>query len=116
MTNASQVPGVPDNNAVIPTVSKCLMSDCTFNRGSLCHAKSICVGEKHQKCDTYTVSDNKIGEDATRGRVGSCRVAKCVHNRSPLCGAGSITVSGHEDHADCGMFKDRDVMENRMNN
>jgi hypothetical protein len=89
----------------IPVISNCSMTDCAFNSSGLCHAASIDVGDDHQKCDTYIVSGQKIGESSTIGGVGTCKVSKCSFNKGSMCGAGAITVSRHNDHADCGMFK-----------
>ncbi len=91
---------------VIPKISNCAMDDCSFNTNHICHAKSISVGDDHQKCDTYSASEHKSGEGSVIGGVGSCKVVKCLFNKGGmLCGAGGITISRHDDHADCLMFK-----------
>ncbi len=89
----------------IPMISGCGMTDCAFNTGKLCHAKSICIGDDHPKCDTYTRSADKIGDTTVIGRVGVCKVKSYSYNSTPLCSASAIKLSRHRDHADCAMYK-----------
>jgi hypothetical protein len=89
-----------------PVISKCYMLECAFNGAGLCHAAAITVGDYHPKCDKYSSSNKKSGVIFSSGSVGTCKVTRCAYNRSMLCTAGSIVISRHQDHADCGMFRE----------
>jgi hypothetical protein len=96
--------------AINPEISKCSMTDCTFNSSGRCHAKFIEVGDDHQKCDTYAASSQKIKESASTGAVGTCKVSRCAYNKGSRCMAGAITVSRHDNNADCEMFNTASII------
>ena len=91
----------------MPTVSKCDVNECAYNKDLACHALAITVGDaSHPRCDTFMRSMRHGGDDTSRGKVGACHVQACKFNRSLECSAPNIVVSHHqEDCADCVTFK-----------
>ncbi len=87
----------------LPTISKCKVEECAFNRDEACHAKAITVGGPDPCCDTY-FNSLETGGKAMSGSVGACKVTDCRHNDNLECSAPSIEVSRDKCKADCMTF------------
>jgi len=91
----------------LPTVTRCEVMTCAYNRDKMCHALAITVGdEDHARCDTFVQASDHTNEKATAG-VGACKATGCKHNRDYECQAGKIEVEPCGDHGDCTTFEMR---------
>ena len=86
-------------------VTKCEMSDCSYNADKECHAMAITIGDAvHPKCDTFFQSMIKGGGGDCVAGVGAYKVSSCVFNASFECQASGISVGYRESEPDCLMF------------
>ncbi len=88
----------------LPTISKCKVEECAFNRDETCHAKAINVGGPDPCCDTY-FNSMELGGKAMSGSVGACKVTDCRFNDHLECSASSIAVSPGKCKADCMTYE-----------
>ncbi|OPY66348.1 MAG: hypothetical protein A4E57_02842 [Syntrophorhabdaceae bacterium PtaU1.Bin034] len=88
----------------MPKISKCEVTECSYNQNALCHAIAITVGGDHPVCDTFCGEKAKGGVADATGSVGACKESDCKFNESLECSAPSITVAHHYGHADCATF------------
>ncbi len=91
-------------------VSECNMSTCAFNSSAMCHTRAINVGF-HAECNTYLHGSEKGGLKDVTGGIGACMASNCKFNNRLECTASDIDVSGHQGHADCAKFADREAAE-----
>lgn len=93
---------------LVPPVSECEATRCTYNIERRCHAKAITVGDGiHPACDTFMPSSEHCRDVGAQAGVGACKVSACAHNRDFECQAESIRVGFHGDHPDCTTFAAR---------
>lgn len=91
----------------MPRISKCDVTECSYNRKNECHAMAITVGGLHPICDTFYKSNNKGGVADMIAGVGACKIETCKFNKSLECSAAGINIGHHSDHADCMTFSSR---------
>lgn len=76
-------------------VTKCDVTDCSYNKNNQCHTLAITVGGPEDPspcCDTYIHSSQKGGIPDVQGGVGACKVENCSFNASLECSAPSVQV------------------------
>jgi hypothetical protein len=89
----------------MPQVKECVVTECSYNTGKVCHAMAIMVGDDVcPMCDTYTNYMSKGGVPDATGKVGACRTSDCIYNDSLECSADGINVGWHQNHAECMTF------------
>lgn len=91
-------------------VSSCSMSSCVYNSRAMCHTRAINVGY-HAECNTFVHASAAGGLKEVTGVIGACMAANCKFNNRLECTSSGIDVSGHQGHADCLKFADRDSLE-----
>lgn len=89
-------------------ISRCDVTDCSYNFNNKCHTLAITVGDSScALCDTYLKQDSKGGDQEVLGGVGACKASDCKFNTAFECSALTIDVGPHSDHADCRTYKSR---------
>lgn len=89
-------------------VSKCDVTDCSYNQNKQCHTPAITVGDSvNPRCDTFCHSMKKGGSTNISASVGACKVEICKFNNMLECQAGEITVGYQGNEPDCLTFKPR---------
>jgi hypothetical protein len=90
----------------MPQVTECDVSECAYNKDSMCHALAITIGDdRHPRCDTFLASASRGGDAGWIGQVGACKVESCKFNKNFECGAQGIRVAHHKAAcADCQTF------------
>lgn len=91
----------------MPRITKCEMTECSYNKNSECHAMAITVGGSHPMCDTFMKASRKGGVADMTGGVGACKVEDCRFNSMFECSASGINVAIHSGHADCATYSPR---------
>lgn len=91
----------------MPKISKCDVTECSYNKKNECHAMAITIGGLHAICDTFLKTNIKGGVADMIGGVGACKIDMCKFNKSLECSASVINVGHHSDHADCKTFAAR---------
>lgn len=92
----------------MPRISRCEVTECSYNRDNQCHALAITVGDAScPMCDTFIQAGSSGGGLSVIGGVGACKTSTCKHNQSLECTADSINVGMHSRHADCKTFAPR---------
>lgn len=92
----------------MPKISKCDVTDCSYNTDRKCHTLAITIGDSScPMCDTFLQAEDKGGDIEVLGGVGACKSSECTFNSAFECSAGSISVGEHSDHADCLTYKPR---------
>jgi hypothetical protein len=78
---------------ILPEVSSCTASACTYNAAGRCHAPAITIGGAQLQpiCDTALADARKVMPSSCSG-VGACKVDSCVYNRERTCQAVAIDV------------------------
>ncbi|HBG04080.1 MAG: hypothetical protein A2075_08905 [Geobacteraceae bacterium GWC2_58_44] len=91
-------------------ISKCDVTDCSYNKNNQCHTLAITVGGPQDPtpcCDTYIHSNQKGGMPDIQGGVGACKVENCNFNQSLECSAPSVQVGMKGSNPDCLTFQPR---------
>jgi len=89
----------------MPKILDCKMNECSYNKGSKCHAMAITVGDSMcPECDTFIKASRKGGIEDMTGSVGACKMESCRFNDALECSASEIHVGRHSDHAECSTF------------
>lgn len=91
----------------LPKISKCSVTQCSYNMNFQCHTPAITVGSDHAACDSYIDLMDKGGFTNVTGSVGACHESDCLFNKSLECSAPGIEVGQHKGHADCLTFNSR---------
>jgi len=92
----------------MPSVMKCEMAACAYNKDEMCHALAITVGGHGcPECDTMIQEKMEAGDPDAMGSVGACKVSACVHNMKLECAADSIVVRRAGNSAACRMYERR---------
>ncbi|MHB8982848.1 DUF1540 domain-containing protein [Thiobacillus sp.] len=92
----------------MPTVERCLATECAYNVNEDCHARAITVGNSlHAGCDTFfTGAEHTHAVRRTAG-VGACKSKACEFNQDLECMADSITVAPQGKAVDCMTYTPR---------
>ncbi len=89
----------------MPMVSRCMVSECSYNTGSKCHARAITVGDAiHPRCDTYIASGLHTNHTQQVAGVGACKTVGCQHNEDMECVADSVQVARVKNECKCMTF------------
>lgn len=89
----------------MPTVSKCTISECSYNGSDKCHARAITVGDESRPgCDTFMAGAERARKSAQSAGIGACKMASCKHNEDLECMAESIKVGMIKNEANCITF------------
>ena len=90
----------------MPEVSKCDMSECSYNEGNQCHALAITIGDQtNPMCDTFLKGSTHGGDPSSTAKVGACKVSVCKFNKSLECSASSVEVGHRGQDAYCMTFE-----------
>jgi hypothetical protein len=86
----------------IPAVGECTVSECAYNKESMCHAKAITVGDGDTPhCDTLFCGSEHVRSDDIEAGVGACKVSSCSLNDDLECTADRISVGLKDDSVEC---------------
>ncbi len=90
----------------MPKVSRCSVSECSYNEDESCHALAITVGDKpdESKCDTFIQSDIHGGFKKTVAGVGACKASDCRFNERLECVSPNIQVGVQDGNSTCLTF------------
>jgi len=89
----------------MPMVSKCMVSECSYNSSTKCHARAITIGDSvHPGCDTFTAGLEHTKHTKRIAGIGACKTASCKHNDDLECMAESIQVGMVRSEANCMTF------------
>jgi hypothetical protein len=89
----------------MPMVSKCMVSECSYNTGNKCHARAITIGDSvHPGCDTFVAGATHIKQAQRTAGIGACKTASCKHNEDLECMAESVQVGMVRNEANCMTF------------
>lgn len=90
----------------MPQITECDVSECAYNKDSMCHALAVTIGDDaHPRCDTFLSAAQRGGDTGWIGQVGACKVESCKYNKGFECSATSIRVAHHQTScADCQTF------------
>ena len=89
----------------MPTVAKCMASECAYNVNSNCHARAIIIGDAtHPGCDTFMNESRHIRQDQRIAGIGACKTATCKFNDDLECMAESVQVGMVRNEANCTTF------------
>ncbi len=92
----------------MPLVTKCMVSTCSYNGSSQCHARAITVGDSvHPGCDTFVAGSNHTRQSDRIAGIGACKTATCKHNTDLECMAESVQVGLVKNEANCMTFSAR---------
>ncbi|MCX4247756.1 DUF1540 domain-containing protein [Paraliomyxa miuraensis] len=92
---------------ILPEVSTCEATACTYNANHRCHAPAITIGDAVlPMCDTFMPDSLHVAPKPVAG-VGACKVLSCVHNRDRACHAASIDVAMKGAQPDCTTYQKR---------
>lgn len=93
----------------MPIVKECVVTECTYNTNTACHARAITVGANvHPACDTYfsTSADHTKAKERIAG-VGACKMSDCSFNDDFECVAEEIRVGYRMERVDCLTYAHR---------
>lgn len=89
----------------MPTITKCVASECVYNVDSGCHARAITVGDSLQPgCDTFMAGSRHAKSINQVAGIGACKTTGCKFNNDLECIAESIQVGMVKDKANCVTF------------
>jgi hypothetical protein len=89
----------------MPMVSKCMVSECSYNSSSKCHARAITIGDSiHPGCDTFLAGASHTKQAKLVAGIGACKTASCKHNEDLECMAESVQVGMVRSEANCMTF------------
>lgn len=89
----------------MPTVMKCVASECAYNTDNNCHARAITIGDSLKPgCDTYMSGSRHIMPARQIAGIGACKIAGCKFNENLECMADGIQVGMIRSEANCMTF------------
>lgn len=89
----------------MPMVTKCMVSECSYNGSTKCHARAITIGDSiHPGCDTFLAGAEHTKHTEQIAGIGACKTASCKHNEDLECMAESIQVGMIKSEANCMTF------------
>lgn len=92
----------------MPTVSKCSVVKCAYNKNRNCHARAITVGDlANPRCDTFFKHRAHTREQKRVAGVGACKVTECRYNQDLECSAKTINVGTSKGQIECLTFEAR---------
>ena len=96
-----------DMNMEMPKVDTCAAVTCSYNRGSVCHARAITIGDMTSPdCDTRCILASHTRRKEVAG-VGACKMIGCMYNTDLECQADFIEIALKGDEAQCGTYQAR---------
>lgn len=89
----------------MPTVTKCMASECAYNVNTNCHARAITIGDlTHPGCDTFLGGVGHTKQARQIAGIGACKTAICKFNDDLECMADTIQVGMVKSKANCTTF------------
>ena len=86
----------------MPTVSRCLATECAYNVKEDCHARAITVGNSlHAGCDTFFPGADHTNAVHRTAGVGACKSQACQFNEDFECMADHVTVAHKGREVNC---------------
>jgi len=98
--------------AILPKVSRCDITHCSFNHDRMCHASAITIGNgAHPRCETHFTRLEKGGDLGSIAKVGACKSTNCEYNRDLECYAPEIHVGIAGNNVHCLTFIERSLIK-----
>ncbi len=92
----------------MPTVTKCMVTQCAYNASSNCHARAITIGDSiHPGCDTFVSGSRHTRQINQIAGIGACKTSGCKFNDDLECMADGVQIGMLRNEANCTTFAAR---------